>query len=81
MYYTRRVLISKSVTDEGLRQYKAKFVRECPVCQLRSAQNRQIKTHRYITASYNTPMEVLNNDTIGTVTLDAIENCHTLVVN
>ncbi len=52
MNYTLRVFISKGVTDEGLRQYIAKFVRECPVCQLRSAQNRQIKTLRYITASY-----------------------------
>ncbi len=53
--YTRKVLLSKGVSDDGLRRHVAKFVRDCPVCQLRSAVNRQIKTHRFTTASY-TPM-------------------------
>ncbi len=45
--YTRKVLLSKVVSDDGLRRHVAKFVRDCPVCQLRSAVNRQIKTHRF----------------------------------
>ncbi len=32
--YTRKVLLSKGVSDDGLRRHVAKFVRECPVCQL-----------------------------------------------
>ncbi len=79
MDYTRKVLLGRGVNDEGLRRYITKFVRDCPVCQLRSAVNRQIMTHRFTTASY-TPMEVLNIDTIGPVTRDAIENCYILVV-
>ncbi len=49
--YTRKVLLSRGVSDDGLRRHVAKFVRDCPVCQLRSAVNRQIKTHRFATAS------------------------------
>ncbi len=52
---TRKVLLSRGVHDDGLRRHVAKFVRDCPVCQLRSAVNRQIKTHRFTTTSY-TPM-------------------------
>ena len=33
--YTRKVLLSKGVSDDGLRRHVAKFVRDCPVCQLR----------------------------------------------
>jgi hypothetical protein len=29
--YTHRVLLHKGASDEGLRRYVAKFVRECPV--------------------------------------------------
>ncbi len=47
--------------------------------QLRSAVNRQIKTHRFTTASY-TPMEVLNIDTICPVDRDSADNCYILVV-
>ncbi len=50
--YTRKVLLGRGVNDEGLRRAVTKFVRDCPVCQLRSVLNRQIKTHRFITASY-----------------------------
>ncbi len=56
-----------------------KFVRDCPVCLLRSVLNRQIKTHRFITASY-TPMEVLNIDTIGPVRKDAADNCYIILI-
>ncbi len=77
--YTRKVLLSKGVSDEGLRRYVAEFLRECPVCQLRSVINRQIKTHRFTTASY-TPMEVLNIDNIGPVSRDSADNCYILVV-
>ncbi len=76
--YTRKVLLSRGVSD-GLRRHVAKFVRDCPVCQLRSAVNRQIKTHCFTTASY-TPMEVLNIDTIGPVDRDSADNCYILVV-
>ncbi len=54
-----------------------KYVRECPVCQLRSVLNRQIKTHRLTTASY-TPMEVLNINTTGPVSKDSADNCYIL---
>ncbi len=64
--YTRKVLRGRGVNDEGLRRVVTKYVREYPVCQLRSVLNRQIKTRRFTTASY-TPMEVLNIDTIGPV--------------
>jgi hypothetical protein len=57
----------------------AKFVRDCTVCQLRSAINRQIKTHCFTTASC-TPMEVLNIDTIGPVDRDSANSCYILVV-
>ncbi len=77
--YTRKVLLSKGVSDDGLRRHVAKFVRDCPVCQLRLAVNRQIKTHRFTTALY-TPMEVLNIDTIGPVDRDSADNCYILVV-
>jgi transposase InsO family protein len=77
--YTRRVLLSKGVSDKGLRRYVVKFVRECPVCQLRSVLNRQIKTDRFTAASY-TPMEVLNIDTIDSVSRDSADNCYILVV-
>ncbi len=62
--YTRKLLIGRGVNDERLRRAVTKFVHDCPVCQLRSVLNRQIKGHRFTTASY-TPMEVLNIDTIG----------------
>ncbi len=65
--------------DEGLRRAVTKFVRDCPVRQLRSVLNRQIKTHRFTTASY-TPMEVLNIDTIGPVRKDSADNCYILVI-
>ncbi len=77
--YTRKVLLSKGVHDDGLRRHVAKFVRDCPVCQLRSDVNRQIKTHRFTAASY-TPMEVLNIDTIGPVARDSADNCYILAV-
>ncbi len=67
--HTRKVLLGRGVNDEGLRRAVTKSVRDCPVCQLRSVLNRQIKTHRFTTASY-TPMEVLNIDTIGPVSKD-----------
>ncbi len=34
--YTRKVLIDKGIGSEGLRRAISKFVRDCPVCQLRS---------------------------------------------
>jgi hypothetical protein len=77
--YTRKMLLSRGVSDDGLRRHVAKYVRDCPVCQLRSAVDRQIKTHRFTAASY-TPMEVLNIDTIGPVARDSADNCYILVV-
>jgi hypothetical protein len=77
--YTRKTLLNRGVMDQGLRRFVAKFIRDCPVCQLRSAVNRQIMTYCVTTASY-TPMEVLNSDTIGPVTYDVAENCYILVV-
>ncbi len=76
---TCKVLLGKGVDDDGLRRAVTKFVRDCPVCQLRSVLNRQIKTHRFTTASY-TPMEVLNIDTIGPVSKDSADNCYILVI-
>jgi hypothetical protein len=73
--YTRKVLLNRGVGDDGLRRAVTKFVRDCPVCQLRSVLNRQIKPHRFTTASY-TPMEVLNIDTIGPVSKDSADNCY-----
>jgi hypothetical protein len=73
------VLLGRGVNDEGLRRAIIKFVRDCPVCQLRSILNRQIKTHGFATASY-TPMEVLNIDTIGPVSKDSADNCYILRV-
>ncbi len=74
------MLLSRGVNDEGLRRPVPKFVRECPVCQLRSVLNRQIKTHCFTTASY-TPREVLNIDTIGPVSRrDSADNCYILVI-
>jgi hypothetical protein len=76
--YRRKVLLGRKVNDEGLRRIITKFVRDCPVCQLRSVLNIQIKTHRFTTASY-TPMEVLNIDTIGPVSSkDSADNCYIL---
>jgi hypothetical protein len=78
--YTRKVLLGRGVNDKGLRRAVTKFVRDCPVCQLRSVLNRQIKTHRFTTASY-TPIEVLNIDTIGPViSKDSADNCYILVI-
>jgi hypothetical protein len=78
--YKRKVLLGRGVNDEGLRRAVTKYVRECPVCQLRSVVlKRQIKTHRFTTASY-TPMEVLNIDTIGPVSKDSADNCYILVI-
>jgi transposase InsO family protein len=77
--YTRKALFDSGVDDDGLRRAINKFVRDCPVCQLRSVLNRQIKTHRFTTASY-TPMEVLNIDTIGSVSKDSANNCYILVI-
>ncbi len=77
--YTRKVLLDKGVSNEGLRRAITKFVRDCPVCQLSSVLDRQIVTHRYTTASY-TPMEVLNIDTIGPMSEDSSENYYILVV-
>ncbi len=55
-------------------------MRDCPVCQLRSVLNRQIKTHRFTTASY-TPMEDLRIDTIGlVVSKNSADNCYILVI-
>ncbi len=71
--------LGRGVDDDGLRRAVTKFVRDCPVCQLRSVLNRQIKTHRFTTASY-TPMEVLNIDTIGLVSKDSADNCYILLV-
>ncbi len=76
--YTRKVLLGRGVSDEGLRRAITKYVRDCPVCQLRSVLNKQIKPHRFTTASY-TPMEVLNIDTIGPVSKDSADNCYILV--
>ncbi len=71
--YTRnKVLLGRGVNDERLRRAVTKYVRECPVCQLRSVLNRQNKAHRFTTASY-TPMEVLNIDTIGPCSLSTLE--------
>ncbi len=77
--YTRKVLLGRGVNDEGLRRAVTKFVRDCPVCQLRSVLNRQIKTHRFTTASYK-PMEVLDIDTIEPVSKDSADNCYILVI-
>jgi hypothetical protein len=77
--YTRKVLLDRGVDHDGLRRAVTKFVRDCPVCQLRSVLNRQIKTYRFTTASY-TPMEVLNIDTIGPVSRDSADNCYILVI-
>jgi hypothetical protein len=77
--YTRKVLLDRGVDDDGLRRAVTKFVRDCPVRQLRSVLNRQIKTHRFTTASY-TPMEVLNIDTIGPVSKVSADNCYILVI-
>ncbi len=33
--YTRKALLGRRVNDEGLRRAVTKFVRDCPVCQLR----------------------------------------------
>jgi hypothetical protein len=77
--YTRKVLLDRGVDDDGLRRAVTKFVRGCPVCQLRSVLNRQIKTHRFTTASY-TPMEVLNIGTIGPVSRDSADNYYILVI-
>ncbi len=73
------MLLGRGVNDEGLRRVVNKYVRECPVCQLRSVLNRQIKTNRFTTASY-TSMEVLYIDTIGPVSKDSAENCYILVI-
>jgi hypothetical protein len=75
----RKVLLDRGVDDDGFRRAVTKFVRGFPVCQLRSVLNRQIKTHRFTTASY-TPMEVLNIDTIGPVSKDSADNCYILVI-
>ncbi len=40
--YTRKVLLGRGLDDDGLRRAVTKFVRDCPVCQLRSVLNRQI---------------------------------------
>jgi hypothetical protein len=77
--YTRKLLLSIGVSDDGLRRHVAKLMRDCPVCQLRSAINRQIKTHCFTTTSY-TPMKVLNIDTIDPVDRDSADNCYILVV-
>ncbi len=50
--HMRKVLLDREVNDDGLRRAVTKFVRDCPVCQLRSVQNRLIKFHRFNTASY-----------------------------
>ncbi len=80
MEYTRKVLLDRGVDDDGLRRAVTKFVRDCPVCQLRSVLNRQIKTHRFTTASCTPTMEVLNIDTIGPVSKDSADNCYILVI-
>ncbi len=77
--YTHKVLLGRGVSDEGLKRAVTKYMRECPVCQLRSVLNRQIKTRRFTNASY-TPMEVLNIDTIGPVSKDSTDNCYILVI-
>jgi transposase InsO family protein len=77
--YTRKALLNREIIDPGLRRFVAKFLRDCPVCQLRSAVNRQIKSRRFTTALY-IPMEVLNIDTIGPVDRDSADNCYILVV-
>jgi hypothetical protein len=79
--YTRKVLLGRGVNEEeGLRRAVTKFVRDCPVCQLRSVLNRQIKTHRLTTASH-TPMEVLNIETIiSPVSKDSADNCYIILV-
>ncbi len=74
------MLIDKGIDSEGLRRAITKFVRDCPVCQLRSVLNRQILTHRYTTASY-TPMEVLNMDTIGPLSNDSCEKYILMVID
>jgi hypothetical protein len=78
--YTRKVLAGRGVKSEGLRRAITKFVRECPVCQLRSVLNRHIVTHRYTTTASYTPMEVLNIDTIGPMSKDSAGNCYILVI-
>jgi hypothetical protein len=74
------VLLDRGADDDGLRRAVTKFVRDCPVCQLVSVLNRQIKTHRFTTASSYTPMEVLNIDTIAPVSKDSADNCYILVI-
>jgi hypothetical protein len=78
--YTRKVLIDKGIGSEGLRRAITKFVRDCPVCQLRFVLNRQIVTHRYTTAWY-TPMEVLNIDTIGPLSNDSSEKYILVIID
>ncbi len=73
------MLLGRGVSDKGLRRAVTKYVRDCPLCQLRSVLNRQIKTRRFATASY-TPMEVLNIDTIGPVSKDSTDNCYILAI-
>ncbi len=73
------MLLDRGVNDDGLRRAVTKFVRDCPVCQLRTVLNRRIKIHRFTTASY-IPMEVLSSDTIGPVSKDSADNCYILVI-
>ncbi len=66
------------VSVKGLRRAVTKFVRDYPVCQLRSVLNRQIKTHRFY-RSFVHPYGGLNIDTIGSVNKASAENCYILV--
>ncbi len=74
------MLIDEGIGSEGLRRAITKFVRDCPVCQLRSVLKRQKLAHRYTSASY-TPMEVLNIDTIGPLSNDSFEKYILVIID
>ncbi len=68
--YTRKVLIDKGVVSEGLRRAITKFVRDCPVCQLRSVLNRQILALLSHVCRYGMPMTIRSDR--GTQFVNAI---------
>lgn len=76
---TLRMLVADAHRWQYMRSHVAKFIQSCPVCQLRDPLHKQIKTHRFTTASY-TPMEVLNVDTIGPLEADASGKRYVLVI-
>ena len=48
-----------------MRQHVQTFIKHCPTCQKLSQINPQIKTKPYTVATYSTPMDELNVDTMG----------------